>query len=218
MNVVAQYIMLFWTRRFRELSPGRRRRGGGGGGWDGEGEGGGGGGGEEGYFLLWPIRGGSARKGYLFQPLGLWKGGDFTSWRICMRFLMQYKIHAKGRHLTKNTQHICTTQANGLFQFQIYRISMWDKGRGGVGQGAWSQSRVTTWPTLLNPFQGTEPLSPRAIVALMTIFKQSPKVLLTVSLSRHICARDNYSRENDCYDRKFGKTTTKKKSLVKKYS
>ena len=28
-------------------------------------------GGEEGYFLLWPIRGGSARKGYLFQPLGL---------------------------------------------------------------------------------------------------------------------------------------------------
>lgn len=41
-----------------------------------------------------------------------------------MRFLMQYKIYAKGRHLTKNTQHIRTTQANGLFEFQIYRISM----------------------------------------------------------------------------------------------
>ena len=41
-----------------------------------------------------------------------------------MRFLMQYKIYAKGRHLTKNTQHIRTTQANGLFEFQIYRKSM----------------------------------------------------------------------------------------------
>ena len=51
-----------------------------------------------------------------------------------MRFLMQYKIHAKGRHLTKNTQHICTTQANGLFQFQIYRISMEIKGGEGWGK------------------------------------------------------------------------------------
>lgn len=81
-----------------------------------------------------------------------------------MRFLMQYKIYAKGRHLTKNTQHIRTTQAHGLFQFQNYRISMLSfhcgknifsqrqrEGRGGVGQGAWSQSRVTTVTNLVKP-------------------------------------------------------------------
>ena len=27
-----------------------------------------------GYYLCWPVRGGSARKGYLFQASGLWKG------------------------------------------------------------------------------------------------------------------------------------------------
>ena len=35
-----------------------------------------------GYSLWWPIRGGSARKGYLFQASGIWKGRDFTSWSI----------------------------------------------------------------------------------------------------------------------------------------
>ena len=66
-----------------------------------------------------------------------------------MRFLMQYKIYAKGRHLTKNTQHIRTTQANGLFQFQIYRISMLsfhcgkslfsERQREGGGGGNWGK-------------------------------------------------------------------------------
>jgi len=41
-------------------------------------------GGGGGYCLWWPIRGGSARKGYLFQASGTctWKGRDFTSWSI----------------------------------------------------------------------------------------------------------------------------------------
>lgn len=82
-----------------------------------------------------------------------------------------------------------------------------------MGQGAWSQSRVTTVTNLVKPSFKEQ----RGIAALMTIFKQSPKALLTVNLSRHICARDNYSRENDWYDSNFGKTTTKKNSLVKKY-
>ena len=32
-----------------------------------------------GYSLQWPIRGGSARKGYLFQASGIKKGRNFTS-------------------------------------------------------------------------------------------------------------------------------------------
>ena len=35
-----------------------------------------------GYSLKWPIRGSSARKGYLFQASGIWKGRDFTLWSI----------------------------------------------------------------------------------------------------------------------------------------
>ena len=38
-----------------------------------------GGGGGEGYSLQWPIWGGSARNGYLFQASGILKGMDFTS-------------------------------------------------------------------------------------------------------------------------------------------
>ena len=33
-------------------------------------------------FLGWPIRGGSTRKGYLFQASAIWKGTDFTLWSI----------------------------------------------------------------------------------------------------------------------------------------
>ena len=36
-----------------------------------------GGGGE--YSLWWPVRGGSARKGYLFQVSGIWKSAEFTT-------------------------------------------------------------------------------------------------------------------------------------------
>ena len=32
--------------------------------------------------LQWPLLGCSARKGYLFQGPGIWKGKDFTSWSI----------------------------------------------------------------------------------------------------------------------------------------
>ena len=35
-----------------------------------------------GYSLWWPVRGGSVRKGYLFQASGIWKGRDFTNWSI----------------------------------------------------------------------------------------------------------------------------------------
>ena len=34
------------------------------------------------YSLWWPMWGGSARKGYLFQASGIRKGRDFTSWSI----------------------------------------------------------------------------------------------------------------------------------------
>ena len=32
--------------------------------------------------LWWPIRGGAARKGYLFRSSGIWKGRGFPSWSI----------------------------------------------------------------------------------------------------------------------------------------
>ena len=35
-----------------------------------------------GVLTMMAIRGGSARKGYLFQASGIWKGRDFTSWSI----------------------------------------------------------------------------------------------------------------------------------------
>ena len=35
-----------------------------------------------GVLTMMAIRGGSARKGYLFQASGIWKGKDFTSWSI----------------------------------------------------------------------------------------------------------------------------------------
>ena len=38
--------------------------------------------GREGYSVKWPVRGGSAWKGYLFQASGIWKGRDFTSWSV----------------------------------------------------------------------------------------------------------------------------------------
>ena len=34
------------------------------------------------YSLLWPLRRGSARKGYFFQASGIWKSRDFASWGI----------------------------------------------------------------------------------------------------------------------------------------
>ena len=34
------------------------------------------------YSPWWPIREGPARKGYLFQALGIWRGRDFTSWSL----------------------------------------------------------------------------------------------------------------------------------------
>ena len=34
------------------------------------------------YSLWWPIQGGSAQKGYLSQASCIWKGRDFTNWRI----------------------------------------------------------------------------------------------------------------------------------------
>ena len=36
------------------------------------------------YSPWWPIWEGSARKGYLFQASGIWKGRDFTRWSIQM--------------------------------------------------------------------------------------------------------------------------------------
>ena len=38
-----------------------------------------------GYYLCWPVRGGSARKGYLFQASGIWKGRE-----ICHLGLWKY--------------------------------------------------------------------------------------------------------------------------------
>ena len=38
--------------------------------------------GGRGYSLWWPIRGGFARKRYLFQASDIWKRRDFTSWSV----------------------------------------------------------------------------------------------------------------------------------------